>query len=141
MTDERNCKFCIHRKLCAARESYDSFAKNWNEAYPFVPMESNGDFIAGSCKEFKTLSDVHIPKKDESFTKTEKQEFETPSRILMRVINALDKLDHMSQNSEQYAEEEIDELYDQTNDLAKKLSDEEWDYAKNYASHTRGLNQ
>ena len=141
MSEKFSCKFCIHLKTCNARTNYDSIREEWDRQFPYVKMNSDGDSLASVCTEYKTLSDVHLSTKDETFSQTETQEVGEPSVILKRVINALDKLDQMSLNPEQYTKEEYTELHRQTNDLAKKLSDEEWEYAQNYASHARGLNQ
>ena len=64
--DEVSCKRCIHRKVCIARDSYDAVVKAWNETYPFVKMFLDGDVLAKSCKQYETLSNIHIIYKNES---------------------------------------------------------------------------
>ena len=64
MTDE-SCKRCIHRKMCSARDNYDSVSKSWNENYPYAKMNTDGDILATICTEFQTLSDIHVIKKDD----------------------------------------------------------------------------
>lgn len=70
MSEEvKSCSRCIHRKVCVARDSYDGVSKTWNEQYPYVKMNEDGDTLALDCSEYKTLSDIHMIKK----TDTEKE--------------------------------------------------------------------
>ncbi len=65
MTEKnKTCARCIHLEMCVARMSYDHVVKTWNEQYPYVPMTSQGDSLALHCKEYKTLSDIHIVNKE-----------------------------------------------------------------------------
>lgn len=139
MSEEKKCKFCIHRKMCDPRNVYDDYAKRWNNFYPFVKMNTDGDLLASVCKEYKTLSEIHFVKNKQSDDENETPQDYEPSRILKRILIAIDQLDEMSLNPENYTEEEFEELWKNTKDLAKKLTKEEFDYAQNYISHTKGL--
>mgnify|MGYP006919318368 CR=1 FL=1 len=69
--DKITCKRCIHSKVCIARDCYDAVVKAWNENYSFVKMSTNGDSLARSCKQYETLSDIHIIYRDQSEKKQE----------------------------------------------------------------------
>ena len=65
MSEEKKaCERCIHLEMCVARMSYDAVIKTWNEQYPYVPMTQDGDVLASHCKEYQTLSDIHIINKE-----------------------------------------------------------------------------
>ncbi len=63
VNDEATCKRCIHKQVCIARSSYDSVVNTWNEQYPFVQMNLDGDSIAKACLEYRTLTDIHMIEK------------------------------------------------------------------------------
>lgn len=66
--DEISCARCIHKKMCIARMAIDEVVKTWNEQYPYVIMQTDGDKLALNCTSYQTLTDIHVIQKEKDET-------------------------------------------------------------------------
>lgn len=138
MDDIISCKHCIHSDVCFSKTYYYAMTEKWNQDNPHILLAPNTEeFLAKHCSNFKTLSDVFLKQSSTLY-----DPLVDPSRILLRVLNAMDNLGELlSSEPTDETEKEIETLFNDTNDLAKRLSEDEFVYAKKYAAHISGLNE